>query len=258
VHKYLVLVSAFCVTFHTAGCGTTFQPMEQPPPTKELSGMYQLAAFATYQDHPEDLVGRVISIRKVDGKCSSDRQMEAKSLTRTRYVKAGAKPEVKAVTRHLYEARRTISGSSDNVFPFVSAGAQGQYALEYVISQTGVVVGDNLLDETALNTISRLKLPADVCARYVIHSVVVAVVNYRKYTKASSKYQVVGTAFGLSGELYHEQTQFQPSYMILLDLSELSPGMTLTASRIAPVLAPPMRVTAPTTDIPLEDILDVR
>ena len=195
----------------------------------------RITGSAAYQDHPETLIGRIVSVKKsTNGTCGvSSRVFDTWTISRTAYTKEPqASPSQKPNV--IYQKHVVGSLATNATFPFVSVSGTGDSATELVITDLAASIGGGNLDQDAVDQLIAKPWPADVCARFLIENVVSSLALYKTHTKVSSTSNIVGTAFGIGADVYSSDEEFKPEALIFADLNPLENPSTPQPQPVAP------------------------
>lgn len=209
-----------------AGC-THFVPPRPYDVTDAIKQRSRITGSAAYQNHPEILVGRIISVKNNSaGACDlGSRVFDTWTLSRTPFTK-NPQPAPEQKPNVIYQKHVEGTLSMDGTFPFVSVSGSGEGAVELVVTDLAESLGGSNIDQAAVDVAISSPWPADICARFLIENVVSSLALYKQHTKITSKSNIVGTAFGIGNEIYNSDDEFRPEALIFVDLLPLEkPGL---------------------------------
>lgn len=216
------------LTLFLGACKASFQPLPPQQLPDVLSRRARLDNFATYGSRPEYLVGKIVSVKKVNGVCPTGRTFNADTLSLKSYLKSGSVVVPQAKAEVVYQAAVKQTAGTQTVIATLGVDLKGSNAVELVVTDVREAFGEPLIDEDAVDAIG--PAPAEVCARVLIKNVVVSLVHYKLYQEAVSGLNFTGTAFGFDGEAFNSLQQFQPDILISMDIHWIPQTKSMAAT----------------------------
>jgi len=217
VHLIRASLLLYLIT-QTAACATTFKPLPNQELPDVLKQRTLLKNYSTYQDDISSLVGHILNVKKENGACPHEKQhvFDAVDMSRKVYLNNGTELKPKTLSRVIYEAKVDLNTENQYNQIIGSIDFGDAQALEFIVTDVQSVIAGEQLNQSALDSIS--PMPDDVCERFIINGAILSIINYKKYTKISSKYTVTGTAFGIGGNVYSSDSTFQTDFLLGLEM----------------------------------------
>lgn len=208
------------------GCSAKFKAVEAPVPGNTIARRAKLDNFATYADHPESLVGHLLFVKAgPNGQCSENRVYDVDHMSLNAYLQTGKQPEPKTKSEIVYQGAQKGGANINPVIASFSGKISGATASEMIVTDVRQVVGDDVIDSTAIAALEATPLDPGICKRILIKNVVVSLVQVKTYQAASSSLNFTGTAFGVGSDIYEQKDVFQPEFILGMDIYQLkSPG----------------------------------
>lgn len=221
----ITIAAGFFCSFLATSCATNFTPLPPPAMPPAVARRARLDNFATYADHPDLLVGKILFVTKKNGQCPTDRVFDADGLSIESYLRAGAKVEVKSKSTIVYQGAIKKGADLDTAIATFNLKLNGTVAAEIIVTDVREAIGESQLDLEKIARLERQRPDATVCARILVKNVVISLLNLKAYTEATNSNSFTGTAFGFGTNAYESSSQFQPDFIVGMDIKILKSGV---------------------------------